>query len=916
MISVWSRDIDALTAIQEAAVRAGVLSDGGNLLVVAPTSSGKTFVGEMAAARMAMKGQRYVFLAVPTKSLAEEHYLRLQERYRDLMSVVISTGDRLEHDDDIRHGDFDLAVLTYEKLAALVIQVPSLIMRCGSVVVDEGQMLGDKERGQDLEVLITQILIQPAPPQLVVLSASLDELNQLHRWLRAKPIINAERPVPLVQAVCSAGSGRALVRLANGNTEERQVCDAVNDVDELASRLAIQHAEAGEQVIIFRSTVPATVQLATKLEGRMPAKGLPEDLHTQLLRLEDPEIVARFRKLLASGVAYHNADLAPEERHLVEGAFRAGHVRILVSTTTLAMGVNMPADVVILVDSNRPHTEPGGRWSTEPISVAEYRNASGRAGRLGLRTEGTAILLAENDVRRRQLFDFYVLGEVEPVESQIPKQRLEDVIFRLVAGRVVRNQEALLEFLTATFAYLTFYARHGGPNEVQAAVRGVIQEIVDAGLVIVRDGQLLSTPVARSLAASGLSLATAMQLKSIVDRLVRRELPPVDIIFEIARCRESGNRPFLPRRGSGFVDPRPNWNFRSVSHDPTGLFKSALDAVAVSDEEMQALQQTACLMNWMGGEDAGKLQRQFGMSRERLKTMGGYVAWLLEALSSAAIAGAVDVGRVKFVRKLAVETRYGVPAELAPLARLRPAGVPREALMQLRALGVVEPDDLLEADPTALQPALSPLQVTNFKRAILEETELSLRRKRKGHLRAAAEIGIPPTLIETLYSATSTALEDAVCDALKTAGLAASRIKKQPHGQEDIQIAVAAGTVVASVTGSQDDQKAIKWTKAQEVMGQGAGLNPVNCVCFGRPRFEGLAERNARDIAREGGDRKLLLVPVDVLVETMIRCTIGEMTAGELGDLLASRRGVLGRDDLPAKPQDGESIQVGEATPV
>jgi hypothetical protein len=176
---------------------------------------------------------------------------------------------------------------------------------------------------------------------------------------------------------------------------------------------------------------------------------------------------------------------------------------------------------------------------------------------------------------------------------------------------------------------------------------------------------------------------------------------------------------------------------------------------------------------------------------------------------------------------------------------------------------------------------------------------MSVRRKRTGHLRAAGEIGIPPALVEILYTATGTPLEEAVRDAFQTAGLAAKRIENQPHGEEDIQVATAKGTVVVSATGSQDDQKPIKWTKAQYVMGQGAGLNPVNCACVGRPRFEALAERNANDIAREGGDRRILLVPVDVLVEAMIRCTRGDMTSEQFGDLVATQRGVLTADDLP-----------------
>jgi len=89
-------------------------------------------------------------------------------------------------------------------------------------------------------------------------------------------------------------------------------------------------------------------------------------------------------------------------------------------------------------------------------------------------------------------------------------------------------------------------------------------------------------------------------------------------------------------------------------------------------------------------------------------------------------------------------------------------------------------------------------------------------------------------------------------------------------------------------------------------MGQGAGLNPVNCVCVGRPRFKALAERNATDIAREGGARRILLVQVDVLVEAMIRCTRGDMMSEQFGDLLATQRGVLAADELPS-PTDGAS---------
>lgn len=907
LLAAWERDLEDLTPVQEAAVRAGILEARENLLVVAPTSSGKTLVGEMAAAQIAMTGQKYVFVAVPMKSLAEEHFFRLQERYRDLMNVVISTGDRLEYDEDIRPGNFDLAVLTYEKLAMLVVQSGGLLGRCGCVVVDEGQMINDEHRGTGLEVLITQILLAPAAPRLVVLSASLDDLNELDVWLRAKAILQDERPVPLHQAVCSAESGRAIMLWADGQREDVQMTGpAGGDVDALAARLALDTAATKRQVIVFRASIPKVTSLARAIAAQREATGVRPELNERLLELEDPDTVKELADLLACGVAFHNADLSAAERRLVEDAFRAGDVRILVSTTTLAMGVNMPADVVIVADTERWELQ-GANWTTRALSVADYRNAAGRAGRLNIRAEGMAILLARDDVKRLQAFRSYVLGEVEPVESQIPKSPLHDVVLRLLAGQVAKTEAGLVDFVCATFGYRTYYDRHGGPDGVRKAVAEAVFASVESGLVIRGDDELLPTPVARTLAGAGIGLTTAVVLKGLVDRLQAGEVPEADIMYEVSLCPESGSRPFAPRRIHAC-----RWDFSDHPHDPDGLLRKAMRAVALRDFELQATEQAACLLNWMSGEPTRELHKHFSMTRERLREIGGNAAWLIQTLASAARVAGVPAERVRAVREMALRAQYGLPDELAPLASMRPPSVSREALMQLREKGIIAPDDLLEADPGSLQPALSPKVAETFKDAILHETAMSLRRKRSGHVRAASEAGVPARLIETLYSATGKLLEEAVRDAFQTAGLVAKRIENQPYGEEDIQLATKHGTVVVSVTGSETDEKPIKWTKAQDVMGQGAGLNPVNCVCIGRPRFEALAERNANDIAREEGDRRILLVAVDVLVEAMLRCVRGQMSAAGLGEVLAATTGVLRVEDLPT-PEPAPALSPADA---
>jgi hypothetical protein len=254
---------------------------------------------------------------------------------------------------------------------------------------------------------------------------------------------------------------------------------------------------------------------------------------------------------------------------------------------------------------------------------------------------------------------------------------------------------------------------------------------------------------------------------------------------------------------------------------------------------------------------------------------------------------------------------------LAPLARLR-AGLGRASLLQLYELGVYQPDDILEADPANLQPALSAGQLERLKQAILHETEATVRRFRTGHLRRTSRSGLSPAMIDSLYSATGVELEQAVGEAISAAGLAAVHILRQPAGEEDVQVTTTAGQVVVSVTASQSDQKPVAWNKAKQVMAQGAGQNPVNCVCVARPRFESLAEVQAAKIARETGSRSILLITIPVFAEMISRVGEGTLLTADVDHILSHHRGLLTLDDLPeardpqvekAYPQDSPAGQ-------
>ena len=158
LIDAWKNTgITTLTECQTQALSHQPLWEGKNLIVVAPTSSGKTFVGEVLAAKSAFSLKRAIFL-VPYKAIAEEKYAEFKDRYGILgISVVISDGDHTTFDKNIRRGDFGIAVIVYEKMAQLLINSPGILAECYLIVVDELQMIADRTRGPSLEILLTHI---------------------------------------------------------------------------------------------------------------------------------------------------------------------------------------------------------------------------------------------------------------------------------------------------------------------------------------------------------------------------------------------------------------------------------------------------------------------------------------------------------------------------------------------------------------------------------------------------------------------------------------------------------------------------------------------------------------------------------------------------------------------------------------
>ncbi len=184
----------ALRPSQEKSLKAGLL-EGKNLLVCTPTASGKTFVAELAIVHQIVNKRKKAIYTVPLKALASEKFRDFSELYRGLFKVGMSIGDYDSYDSKIRN--YDLLFTTNEKLDSLMRHDTSWLSSVGVVVFDEIHLLNDPGRGPTLEVVITMIKKMLPHVQLLGLSATIGNPEELAAWLKATIVADEWRPVKL-----------------------------------------------------------------------------------------------------------------------------------------------------------------------------------------------------------------------------------------------------------------------------------------------------------------------------------------------------------------------------------------------------------------------------------------------------------------------------------------------------------------------------------------------------------------------------------------------------------------------------------------------------------------------------------------------------------------------------------------------
>ena len=376
---------DTLLPVQSLAVENGAL-EGKDQLVVSATATGKTLVGEMAGLDRVLNGQGKMLFLVPLVALANQKHESFQERYGDIADVTIRVGASRINDDGNRFSpDADIIVGTYEGIDH-ALRTGKDLGDIGTVVIDEVHTLGEDERGHRLDGLISRLKYYceqggsteatrneragdaHSDTQWLYLSATVGNPGTLGDALQARTIEFEERPIPIERHVTFA-DGREKVDI-----EDRLVKRAFDTKSSKGYR---------GQTIIFTNSRRRCREIS--------------------------------RKLQYDSAPYH-AGLDYKRRKSVESQFADQDLAAVVTTAALAAGVDFPASQVIF-DS----LAMGIEW----LSVQEFEQMLGRAGRPDYHDEGTVYMLVEPDCSYHNSMEmtedevaFKLLkGEMEPVRT-------------------------------------------------------------------------------------------------------------------------------------------------------------------------------------------------------------------------------------------------------------------------------------------------------------------------------------------------------------------------------------------------------------------------------------------------------------------------------------------------------------------
>lgn len=597
------------------AIRGGLLSNANSYAMQMPTGAGKTTLCEtLLYWHLSAHPNDVAVLLVPFRSLASELKGTLVARLNAMgLPARCAYGGSVPSGDEVHGLDRIRAmVATPESLSGILSAEPTFAQRISLVICDEGHLLDSDARGIGLELLLARMKSRAgAAPRFVFVSAIVPNIEEINAWLGGtdQTVIRSNyRPATAEFAVLQPlGTGvAATIRLAmhpHEAPERRFTLDRFLDRNSFtfanpATGRQNTHGFASvkaQAVAAARKLLPmgTTAIFAANKRGKQGAEGLARELISQLTRplqlpapmdyaqLEDlPPCIAYLEaeygtawigtQAVHHGVVLHHGDIPQETREVLEALIRDNAVRLVICTSTLAEGVNLPIRSLVLYSVQR--RRPGGQ-QPEAMLARDIKNLVGRAGRAGVNTKG--LVICANPGQWELVLPVATQGAGEPVHGSLAS------LIRQLSNALATEAMALSNELLEQVEELYSVA-----DGVDSTLIDLISEEVGEELFVVRARELAE----QTFAARQLEPAQAELLRNVFELRARR-LIGLRPTGQLAWVRETGAKVrMLASVSAGLWPARPNWQ-DPVEVLDDGLRTAILEWAWTHDELQHAVLQ-------------------------------------------------------------------------------------------------------------------------------------------------------------------------------------------------------------------------------------------------------------------------------------------------------------------------------------
>ncbi len=554
--------IEAIEAIRE----------NKNVLLSAPTGAGKTLVAEYAIADAVARGRRCVYTA-PIKALSNQKY----RDFRDDpdIDVGLMTGDVTIH------PRAQVLIMTTEILRNSIFENPAGLSEVDYVIFDEVHFMDDLERGTVWE---ESLIFAPPDIRFICLSATIKNLDQLGTWLgEIRPhelaVLHSDRrPVPLKHRLFEKeagifplerlgwvekhaarpprrpkrGRGGRNVRPPRPETGIGRLFDTLQDED-LLPTLIFSFSRRDCERLAYQNQKREL--LNAEETARM--EKLSHEL-VELFQLDEAELTGEVFQLARHGVGFHHAGMLPIHKEIVERMFTSGLLKMLFTTETFALGINMPARTAVFGSLRK---FDGVQF--DYLRTRDYMQMAGRAGRQGLDTEGLVVSVLDPKSLREAPLARILGGKPEAVESR----------FRLSYSSILHllsylGRERLSEAWEKSFNQFQHRAKSKKAREQnrrfqRAQVEAHLALLLELGYIDEDDDLTAKGKVARLLYGFELQI-TEMLFQGVFETLPPKALAVVFVGLVHEERRGQGGT-YVPARMFGGVRRHVDQTLRRIA---------------------------------------------------------------------------------------------------------------------------------------------------------------------------------------------------------------------------------------------------------------------------------------------------------------------------------------------------------------